>query len=77
VESLLLQFGFHPLAVDDALQETYRPKLDDWEGCLYIVLQDVNDEADRRQLRLPELDIFWGDRCPVTCHKEPVTAVDR
>ncbi|MBU0494611.1 MAG: hypothetical protein KKA73_10985 [Chloroflexi bacterium] len=29
--SLLLDtFGFHPLAVDDALDETHVPKLDDW-----------------------------------------------
>jgi magnesium transporter len=76
-ESLQQRFGFHPLAIDDALHETHALKLHDWKGYLYIVLQDVNDEADRRQLRLPELDISWGDRCLVTCHKEPVTAVDR
>ena len=35
-------FGFHPLAVDDALRETHVPKLDDWEKYLYIVLQAIN-----------------------------------
>jgi magnesium transporter len=46
VESLLLeQFGFHPLAVDDALHETHAPKLDNWESYLYIVLQDVAYQA--------------------------------
>ena len=34
-------FGFHPLAVDDALEETHTPKLDDWEDYLYIVLRAI------------------------------------
>jgi len=39
---LLNTFGFHPLAVDDALRETHIPKVDDWDNYLYIVLQDIN-----------------------------------
>src|SRR5690606_19749840 len=35
---ILQGFGFHPLAIDDALQETHVPKLDDWGNYLYIVL---------------------------------------
>src|SRR5512137_571029 len=31
-------FKFHPLAVDDALQDTLLPKVDDWGDYLYIVL---------------------------------------
>ena len=30
-------FGFHPLAVDDALEETHVPKVDDWGDYLYLV----------------------------------------
>ncbi len=38
-EPILLDvFGFHPLAVDDALQETHTPKVDDWGEYIYIVL---------------------------------------
>jgi magnesium transporter len=77
VESLLQQFGFHPLAVDDALRETHTPKLDDWESYLYIVLQDVGYQAEKRQLSLPEIDIFLGNHYLITYHKEPATAVDR
>ena len=31
-------FGFHQLAVEDALSQTHTPKLDDWGEYLYIVL---------------------------------------
>lgn len=34
-------FGFHPLAIDDALQESHVPKVDDWGEYLYIVLHAV------------------------------------
>jgi magnesium transporter len=78
IESLLLgQFVFHPLAVDDALNETHTPKLDDWGSYLYLVLQDVDYEAEERQISLPELDVFLGERYLVTYHNIPVAAVDK
>src|SRR3970040_618611 len=38
-------FGFHPLAIDDALQESHVPKVDDWGEYLYIVLHAVTFNA--------------------------------
>jgi Mg2+ and Co2+ transporter CorA len=39
-ESILRKtFGFHPLAIDDALREAHIPKLDDWGQ--YLVLHSV------------------------------------
>src|SRR5262245_6619491 len=38
VERLLRQvFHFHPLAIEDALQETHVPRVDDWGEYLYLV----------------------------------------
>jgi magnesium transporter len=34
----LESFGFHPLAIDDALQETHSPKIDDWGNYIYVVM---------------------------------------
>jgi len=40
-------FRFHPLAVDDALQETHTPKVDDWGEYIYLVLNAmIFDEND-------------------------------
>ena len=36
-EPILQDFNFHPLAIDDALQETHIPKLDDWNDYIYIL----------------------------------------
>ncbi len=39
-------FGFHPLAVEDALVETHLPKIDDWDEYIYLVLYGVDfDQA--------------------------------
>ena len=43
---ILQDFGFHHLAINDALQETHVPKLDDWGDYLYIVLNYMNAEEN-------------------------------
>lgn len=72
-------FGFHPLAVDDALHEVHLPKLDDFGSYLYLVLQDVayDRAGGMARLSLPELDLFLGRHFLVTYHLESVTAVER
>lgn len=71
-------FGFHPLAIDDALQESHVPKLDDWGDYVYVVLHAVvfNNSADD-QLDTLELDIFVGKNYMVTHHDETITAIER
>jgi magnesium transporter len=68
-------FGFHPLAVDDALQETHVPKLDDWGKYLYIVLQAITFIRKDCDLHSLELDVFLGKNYIVTHHDLPIPAV--
>lgn len=78
-EPILSQvFGFHPLAIDDALQESHVPKVDDWGGYLYIVLHAITlGEDDKAHLETQELDIFLGYNYLVTHHDEPIHAIQR
>ncbi len=71
-------FGFHPLAVDDALRESHIPKLDDWGEYLYLVLHalDLPDPQELEPHTL-ELDLFVGPRYLVTVHDRAIDAVDR
>jgi magnesium transporter len=79
VEQLLLQtFGFHPLAVDDALNEQHVPKVDDWHEYVYLVFRDVVYDPDLNPpVKLPEIDVFLGKNFVVTYHSGPLKAVDR
>ena len=71
-------FGFHPLAVDDALQETHVPKVDDWGEYLYIVLHAVTfDRTDGGHVDTLELDVFLGRNFMVTHHDQSIAAMDR
>jgi magnesium transporter len=75
---LLETFGFHPLAVDDALQESHLPKIDDWGSYLYIVLHTVLlDQRSGPNIHTQELDIFLGDNYIVTHHDEPIEVLNR
>ncbi len=71
-------FGFHPLAVEDALQQTNLPKVDDWGDYLYIVLDALDFVPDSDiGLRQLELDVFLGPNYIVTHHDEPIPALER
>lgn len=69
-------FGFHPLAVDDALRESHVPKVDDWGQYLYVVLQTVTFEQNSGSLDDLELDVFLGPNYIVTYQDQPIRAVD-
>ncbi len=75
---ILQDFQFHPLAIDDALQETHSPKLDDWGDYLYIVLNymNANENGDAWETEVDELDIFLGKNYIVTHHDHPISAID-
>jgi magnesium transporter len=71
-------FHFHPLAIDDALQESHVPKIDDWGDYLYIVFHAVHFETDGGgHLETDELDVFLGQNYMVTHHDEELVAIER
>jgi magnesium transporter len=79
-EPILLEtFQFHPLAVDDALQETHVPKVDDWGDYLYVVLNSVEYDPASTDgaLHMKELDVFLGRNYVVTHHDTPIPALDQ
>jgi len=62
-------FKFHPLAIDDALEETHVPKIDDWGDYLCLVIQVINPGHEMEpELITQEVDIFIGENYFVTYH---------
>lgn len=77
VDLLQNVFGFHPLAVDDALEEAHSPKIDDWGEYLYMVLHAVTFDADSDGLLdTHEVDIFLGRNYLVTYRSEALQSAD-
>lgn len=77
-EPILKSFGFHPLAIDDALQETHTPKIDDWGDYIYIVLNIMNYRQENGifESEIDELDIFLGKNFVITFHDQLISAIE-
>jgi magnesium transporter len=75
---LRMTFDFHPLAIDDALQESHVPKIDDWDDYLYIVLHSMIFEPDNEdRVDTREVDFFLGRNYLVTHHDQTILAIDQ
>ena len=59
-------FGLHELAVEDAIQAHQRPKLEDYDNCLFLVLKPARYSERQQMIEVGEILIFTGDRFVVT-----------
>lgn len=76
-EPVLIEvFSFHPLAVEDALQEIHIPKVDDWGEYLYLVLH-TGDNWEGDHPETAELDLFVGKHYLVTYHIEKIDSISK
>jgi len=68
VKFLEQHFNFHPLNLDDVLSRAQRPKIDEYEDHLFIVLHFPVFDKENRITRASEVDIFIGENYVVTVH---------
>jgi magnesium transporter len=68
LEAALLadRFGFHELDVEDILSKRQRPKIDEYESYLFIVLHFPFYDKAVQRLNAAELDIFIGQDFLIT-----------
>jgi magnesium transporter len=77
VQHLADNFHFHTLALDDVLSRVQRPKIDDYESYLFIVLHFPVFDRTNRVTTPSELDIFIGENFMVTSHKGDLKPLSR
>jgi magnesium transporter len=65
------QVGLHQLAVEDALHEAQRPKLDRYTGHLFISAYSVDFDLKGSGLQTRELGVFITRSALITVHKDP------
>lgn len=66
-------FGFHPLALEDALRFGQRPKIEDYEDHVVVIAFGVERDADQ----LVEVHCFLTPDALVTVHHERCAAFER
>jgi magnesium transporter len=60
--------SFHPLDLEDCLSRIERPKIDEYDNYLFIIMQFPVFDSSRRVSRPGEVDIFIGAGYLVTVH---------
>jgi len=68
-------FGFHPLAIEDCVNDTPFPKLEAYDDYLYFVMHAV-DTSEAPAFKTTELDLFLGKNFLVTFHHQSLGPVD-
>jgi magnesium transporter len=61
-------FGFHELSIEDAIAEVHHPKIESYDGYLYLVLHGIAYQAAGEAFATHDVDFFLGQRYLVTVH---------
>ena len=65
-------FDFHPLDYEDVFSRNQRPKVDEYEGYLFVVLHFPVYDKRVNRLNAAEVDIFVGPDFLITLPNEPL-----
>ncbi|MBU1152044.1 magnesium/cobalt transporter CorA [Patescibacteria group bacterium] len=68
VEYLKKTYKFHELDLEDCLSKAQRPKIDDYEDYLFLVLHLPYKTSRKNRIKSAELDVFIGQDFVVTLH---------
>lgn len=62
-------FGFHELSVEDAVSESHHPKVEPYDGYLYLILHGIDFNATKQGgFSTHDIDFFVGPNFLVTIH---------
>src|SRR5918997_4164539 len=70
------RFEFHPLDYEDVLSRNQRPKVDEYDDYLFIVLHFPRYDKTVSRLNAAELDVFVGPDYVITLPNEPLQPVE-
>ena len=68
------RFGFHPLAIEDCASRKQRPKIDEYDGHLFVVIHEIS-LGHSGAPQFEELAVFLDSRFIVTIHRKPIAAI--
>src|SRR5436190_19653552 len=71
LEHLQQLFGLHELAVEDAQQAHQRPKIEDYDQDVFIVLKTAHYHEDREIVHFGEINLFAGPGYVITVRHGP------
>ncbi len=69
-------YDFHPLDIEDVFSRNQRPKIDEYESYLFIVLHFPRYDKQVGRLNAAELDVFVGQDFLITLPNESIDALE-
>jgi magnesium transporter len=70
------QYDFHPLDYEDVLSRNQRPKVDEYDDYLFIVLHFPRYDKAVGRLNAAEVDLFVGPDYLITLPNEPLQPIE-
>jgi magnesium transporter len=61
-------FHFHPLAIEDAQAKVHHPKIESYDGYLYLILHGIDYRKSETAFATHDIDFFLGHTYLVTVH---------
>lgn len=75
-DSVLVEFGIHRLAIQDALRPRHPPKIERFGDVLFILLRGLDAATNSIDFAAIQLALFLGDRFLVTRHTKRSVSAD-
>jgi len=75
--NLKKKYKFHKLDLEDCLQEAQRPKIDEYEKYLFIVLQFPVYNKRHHRFDTEQVNIFIGQNYMITVHKGNLPVINK
>jgi magnesium transporter len=75
--SMAEEFGLHPLAVEDAIKAHQRPKIERYDGTLFVVLRPARYVDETETVDFGEIHVFVGRDFVVTVRHGEASTLDR
>jgi magnesium transporter len=76
LQTIANELGLHPLAVEDAVQEHQRPKLDRYDSHLFISAYALKLDVRSGELQTSEVSVFVTPKALVTVRKDEEVDID-
>ena len=76
-EQVLLDvFKFHPLTVEDCRENRHYPKVEEFQGYIYLIVHGVRADTSPDRFNTIELDAFLGRNYVITYHHDPFRSIN-
>jgi magnesium transporter len=70
-------FAFHELTIEDCVSSRVDPaRIDDYGDYLFVIVQALTAYDSEQELEPVEVDFYLGRNYVVSCHREPIAAID-